>query len=166
MKVIAVDPGFGRCGIAVLEGDSQNAEVLFSTCIETPAKSEFVKRLYTVIEEVISTIDTYHPDLFVIEGLFFSNNQKTALQVAEVRGALLYVATKNNLPIQELHPGAAKIALTGYGGATKNQMMFMVQKLVKLPEGKRLDDEFDALALGLAALAESDSRERLKKYNE
>jgi crossover junction endodeoxyribonuclease RuvC len=158
MKVLAVDPGFGRCGVAVLDGDGRGAEVRFSTCIETPAKSAFVDRLTTVVETIVHLIETHKPELFVIEGLFFSNNAKTALQVAEVRGALLYAATKAHVPIHEVHPGAAKIALTGYGKATKAQMMFMVEKLTKLPMEKRLDDEFDAIALGLASLAENAHR--------
>jgi crossover junction endodeoxyribonuclease RuvC len=158
MKVLAVDPGFGRCGVAVLDGDGRGAEVRFSACIETPAKSAFVDRLTTVIESVVHLIETHKPELFVIEGLFFSNNTKTALQVAEVRGALLYVATKAHVPIHEMHPGSTKIALTGYGKATKAQMMFMVEKLTKLSMENRLDDEFDAVALGLAALAENAHR--------
>lgn len=163
MKVLAVDPGFGRCGVAILDGDGRGAEVKFSTCIETPAKAVFVDRLTTVVETVAHLIETYKPELFVIEGLFFSNNAKTALQVAEVRGALLYAATKAQLPIHEIHPGAAKIALTGYGKATKAQMMFMVEKLTKLSMEKRLDDEFDAVALGLASLAENAHRATLAR---
>lgn len=158
MKVLAVDPGFGRCGVAVLEGDGRGAGVKFSACIETPAKAAFVDRLVTVTETVAHLIETHKPDLFVIEGLFFSNNAKTALQVAEVRGAMLYIATRARVPIHEMHPGSAKIALTGYGKATKAQMMFMVEKLTKLSMEKRLDDEFDAVALGLAALAENAHR--------
>lgn len=165
MRVIAIDPGYGRCGVAILEGNSQKSDIIFSTCIETSIKSDFKDRLVTVAENVKHLIVTHKPELFVIEGLFFSNNKKTALQVAEVRGVLLYVAAMEGLPIRELHPGVAKVALTGYGKATKSQMMYMVEKLIKLPEGKRLDDEFDAIALGLSALAENEAITRMEKYN-
>ncbi len=163
MKVLAVDPGFGRCGVAVLDGDGRGATIVFSSCIETGARSRFVDRLTTVVETVQHLIDTHKPELFVIEGLFFSNNTKTALRVAEVRGALLYVATRSQVPTEEVHPGAAKIALTGYGKATKTQMMFMVEKLTGLSLEDRHDDEFDAVALGLTALAEHAHRATLAR---
>lgn len=163
MKVISIDPGYGRCGVAVLDGDARRARVLYSTCLETQAKASLVERIATVVMAVEHLIDSHKPELFVIEELFFSNNTKTAMKVAEVRGALMYVATRANVPIVELHPGAAKVALTGYGKATKDQMEFMVSKLIQLPEGKRIDDEFDAIALGLTVLAESSYRINMAK---
>jgi crossover junction endodeoxyribonuclease RuvC len=158
MKVLSIDPGYGRCGVAVLEGDARGAKIIFSTCIETSAKATLAERLTSVVTTIEHLLETHKPDFYVIEELFFSNNTKTAMKVAEVRGALLYIATRANVPIIELHPGATKIALTGYGRATKDQMEFMVKKLIDLPEGKRIDDEFDAIALGLTALAESSYR--------
>lgn len=155
MKLIAIDPGYGRCGVAVLEGDNQKADLIFSTCIETNQKHDFSVRLKIIADNIIKIIREYNPELFVIETLFFSNNQKTALQVAEVRGMLIYIAINEGIAIKEIHPNSAKIALTGFGKATKDQMMFMVDKLIKISEKNRLDDEFDAIALGLVGLAES-----------
>lgn len=163
MKVLSIDPGYGRCGVAVLDGDSRRATVLYSTCLETSAKASLAERIATVVIAVEHLLESHHPDLFVIEELFFSNNTKTAMKVAEVRGALLYVAVRAGVPIVELHPGSAKVALTGYGKATKEQMEFMVGKLIDLPPGKRIDDEFDAIALGLAALAESAYRVNMSR---
>ncbi len=154
MKLISIDPGYGRCGVAVIEGDNSKASLLFSTCIETSQKDEFSSRVKIIADKIIEVIKEYKPELFVIETLYFSNNQKTALQVAEVRGMLLYLAINNNIKIKEIHPNSAKIALTGFGKATKDQMMFMVNKLLNLEEKERLDDEFDAIAIGLAGLAE------------
>jgi crossover junction endodeoxyribonuclease RuvC len=153
MRAIAIDPGFGRCGVAVVEETKQLSRV-YSTCLETTGKEKNTKRMYTIVSTVEKLIQTYQPDVFVIEGLFFSNNQKTALQVAEVRGALLYIAEKYALPIYEIHPSAVKIALTGFGKATKVQVMYMVKQLLSLSDEKRVDDEYDALALGIAGLAE------------
>jgi crossover junction endodeoxyribonuclease RuvC len=165
MKLIAIDPGYGRCGVAVLEGDGSRARLIFSTCIETPSKADFTDRLITIAETIKHLIETHNPELFVIEGLFFSNNKKTALQVAEVRGVLLYIGASSKIKIRELHPNATKMALTGYGKATKAQMMFMVEKLIDIPDSKRLDDEFDAIALGLSALAENEAIIRMEKYS-
>lgn len=155
MRVLAIDPGFGRCGVAVLDGSGSKVSLLFSSCIETTAKSEFSERLLLIASEVISIINEYQPSTVAIEELYFSNNAKTALQVAEVRGMLIYLAASKDVSIIEFNPLAIKIAITGYGRASKEQITKMVEKLVALPKKKMLDDEYDAIAVGLTALAEA-----------
>lgn len=153
MTILAIDPGFGRCGVAVLEGDGSRATLTYSACIETAAGEKFSDRLLFVANEVIRLIEEYSPETIAIEELYFTNNAKTALHVAEVRGMLMYLAASRELPLVEYNPLAIKIALTGYGRATKEQVTKMVEKLVKLPQKTMLDDEYDAIALGLTALA-------------
>lgn len=159
MKVLAIDPGFGRCGVAVLLGAGSNATLLYSSCIETSSKDDFSSRLLIVANEISRVIKEFDPDTIAIEELYFTNNAKTALRVAEVRGMLIYLAVSLGVALVEYNPLAIKIALTGYGRATKEQVMRMVEKLVRFPEKKMLDDEYDAIALGLTALAGA-------KYNE
>lgn len=158
MTVLAIDPGFGRCGVAVLEGSGVKAMLLHSTCIETDAKQIFADRLLFVANEVEQLIETHKPQTIALEELYFTNNAKTALHVAEVRGMLMYLAVSKNIPLVEYNPLSIKIAITGYGRATKEQVTKMVEKLVTLPPKKMLDDEYDAIALGLTALASA-------KYN-
>lgn len=154
MTVLAIDPGFGRCGVAVLEGSGSKATLLCSSCIETEPKSLFHERLLFVANEVIRLIEKYSLDTIAIEELYFTNNAKTALHVAEVRGMLMYLAASHQIPLVEFNPLAVKIAITGYGRATKEQMINMTAKLIALPKKKMLDDEYDAIAVGLTALAE------------
>lgn len=159
MKILAIDPGFGRCGVAVLTGTASNATLLYSSCIETSNKEDFSLRLLTVANEITRIIREFEPDTVAIEELYFTNNAKTALRVAEVRGVLIYLASSLSVALVEYNPLAIKIALTGYGRASKEQVTKMVEKLIRLPEKKMLDDEYDAIALGLTALAGA-------KYNE
>lgn len=154
MKVLAIDPGFGRCGVAILEGAGVNASLLYSSCIETKGKV-FARRLHEVGETISKLIDEHRPDTVALEELYFTNNAKTALRVAEVRGALIYIASQRSIPVAEFNPLRVKIALTGYGRATKEQVTKMVEKLVRLPVKNMLDDEYDAIAIGLTALAEA-----------
>lgn len=158
MTILAIDPGFGRCGVAVLEGSGSKVDLLYSSCIETAAKNEFSERLLFVANEIIRLIDEYSPDTIAIEEIYFTNNAKTAIQIAEVRGMLIYLAASHNIPLAEFNPLAIKIAITGYGRATKDQVTKMVEKLVALPKKKMLDDEYDAIAVGLTALAQAGSR--------
>lgn len=148
--VLAIDPGFGRCGIALFEGQN----LLMSDCIETPAGAPFAERLLYVAERVKILITSYEPKTLVLETLFFSKNQKTAMQVAETRGALILLATEHGLELTEYTPRQVKQAATGNGAADKTSVARMVARLVTLPpKGRVHDDEYDAIAIGLAHAA-------------
>jgi crossover junction endodeoxyribonuclease RuvC len=106
MKVLAIDPGYGRCGVAVLEKNSGGKEILlYSECIETSATLSFPERLHAVISECERVMQKEKPDSVVLEKLFFATNQKTAMQVAEVRGALNFLLQhKTALPSRSTRP--------------------------------------------------------------
>ncbi len=151
-KVIAIDPGYDRCGVAVLEQAAGKPEVIFSTCITSTKTDEQYLRLASIFKELEKVIREYYPTHMAIETLFFSVNKKTAIKVAEARGAILALAGTQGLSVLELSPQAVKISMTGTGNATKEQIEKMVKLTVKLPEKNKLDDEIDAIALGVASL--------------
>jgi crossover junction endodeoxyribonuclease RuvC len=154
MTVLAVDPGYGRIGFAVLARPKQGKEILhYSDCFTTPKELAFFERLKLVGEETNRLIECFKPEALAIETLFFNTNQKTALHVAEARGAILYLAMAHGLRIYEYTPLQVKIAVTGYGRGTKSQVITMVHRLVQLEEHARHDDEYDAIAIGLTCLA-------------
>src|SRR3970282_910909 len=93
------------------------------------------------------------PDAFTAEKLFLSANQKTAMRVSEARGVIIYEAAKAGLPVREFTPLEIKMAVTGYGKSTKDQVSFMVRKLISFPDKKTIDDELDAVAAGLTFFA-------------
>lgn len=142
---IAVDPGYDRVGIAVFGG----TELIHSECF-VPPKDEFPKRLSAVYHRVLALIQEHAPESLAIETLFFTKNQKTAIKVAEARGIIELAAAEYGIPVIEYSPQSVKIAVTGSGNAEKSAVMRMVEKLVKLPKEKRFDDEYDAIALGIA----------------
>ena len=153
MKIIAIDPGYDRCGMAVLEKKHGKETLLKSTCITTDRKKTFEERLLYVCSEFASCIKTYKPNLCVFENLFFTTNQKTAMRVSEVRGALLLTAIKSNVQIHEFTPKQIKIAVTGDGSATKQQVMLMLPKIIEINKTIKYDDEYDAIATALTASA-------------
>jgi crossover junction endodeoxyribonuclease RuvC len=152
MRILAIDPGYDRLGIAVVEGNASKPTLVWSDCV-LPAKGTSEKRLAEVALAVTAAIATYAPDALGIETLFFSINKKTALGVAEARGAVLAAAGIASLPVIECSPQQVKLAVTGYGGADKKAVAQMIPRLLFLPEKKRLDDELDAIAIGITALA-------------
>jgi crossover junction endodeoxyribonuclease RuvC len=157
VRVLAIDPGFDRMGIAVVEGDPSKPTLVWSDCI-LPPKGLPEERLAVVYKAATEAIKEYGPDIFALEGLFFSTNVKTALGVAEARGAVLAAAGSfSGLRVIECSPQEVKLAVTGYGAADKKAVASMILHLITLPPKKRLDDELDAIAVGIAALSKSRS---------
>ncbi len=168
MRILGIDPGFERLGIAILEknkGDKKE-KVLFSECFKTSAKLDFDKRLSLIGKEVKNIIKKFKPEVLSIETLFFTTNQKTVMHVAEVRGVIIYEASIKGLKIFEASPLQVKVATTGYGKASKEQVMRMVNILVETKSDryqkelkqvatyKGIDDELDAVAVALTAFAQ------------
>lgn len=158
MKIISIDPGYDRCGVAVLEKESGGKQrVIFSTCIQTSKNDEFVVRLHTVADQVRGVIEEYAPVQMALEKLFFNTNQKTAMNVAKVCGTLAEVAMHAGLQVFEYTPLQVKSAVGGSGRALKADVMRMLPLLISMPplspKTKRLDDEWDAIAVGVTHLA-------------
>lgn len=154
MKILGIDPGFERLGVAIVEKEKNTKEtVVFSECFKTSSKLPFEDRLVLIGEEVKNIIKKYKPDVLAIETLFLTTNQKTVMHVAEARGVVLYEAANAGLKIFEASPPQIKIATTGYGKATKEQMIKMVKLLVEVDVSKKSDDEMDAIAVALTGLA-------------
>ena len=157
-KVIAIDPGYDRCGIAIVSEINRKPKVLFSDCITSEKSEDQYLRLTSIFRQLETIIKEHRPNYLAIETLFFSVNKKTAIKVAEARGAILTLAGLNELPLIELSPQTIKIAMTGSGNAGKEQVKKMVILTVDLEKTDlpaqtgRLDDEIDAIALGVAAL--------------
>lgn len=152
MRILAIDPGYDRLGVAVVEGNPSSPALLWSACV-IPPKGAAHERLAQVSRSISEAIATYAPDALGIETLFFGANKKTALGVAEARGAILAAAGLAGLPVIECAPVQVKLAVTGYGAADKKAVTEMIPRLLALPERKRLDDELDAIAVGITALA-------------
>ncbi|MGD0328701.1 MAG: crossover junction endodeoxyribonuclease RuvC [Minisyncoccia bacterium] len=152
MRILAIDPGYDRLGIAVIEGDSSRPTLIWSGCV-TPDRGPSAQRLACISDAVTEAIREYLPDALALETLFFNANKKTALGVAEARGAVLAATGSASLPVIECSPQQVKLAVTGYGSADKTAVANMIPQLLILPKKKRLDDELDAVAIGITALA-------------
>ncbi|MFA6273222.1 MAG: crossover junction endodeoxyribonuclease RuvC [Candidatus Paceibacterota bacterium] len=159
MKIIAIDPGYERLGIAILE-NTDKPVVIFSCCFKTSKTLPHQERLAAITKEIKKVIKKYQPEELVIEKLFFNVNQKTALKVAEARGVILNAGAEANLIVAEYTPLQVKIAVTGYGRGDKKQVIDMVKKLAVFPSPTKSqdnrqtsDDEMDAVAIGLTHLA-------------
>jgi crossover junction endodeoxyribonuclease RuvC len=154
MRIISIDPGYERMGVAIIDKDQGGKEILvFSECFQTSTKISHDKRLLLIGSELEKVIKEFQPSALAIENLFFKTNAKTAMHVAEARGVMLYEASKNGLEIKEFTPMEIKVAVTGYGKSEKTQVTEMVKRLIKIDKVIKYDDEFDAIAAGLTYFA-------------
>ena len=155
MRILAVDPGYDRLGVAVLEHQDGKEALLFSECVTTPKEAELSERLHQLGDRFSELLAEYKPDGVAIETLFFNKNQKTAIAVAEARGIIMYLAKVAGCSVHEFGPQEIKVAVTGYGKSDKSAVIDMVKRLMRGVPEKALDDEYDAIAVGITALAHS-----------
>jgi len=152
MKIISIDPGYERVGIAVLEKTNSKEAVIYSDCFKTKSELSLNERVSLIGKEIERIINEFKPEALAIEKLFFTTNQKTAMGVSEARGVIINEAQKMGLKIFEYTPLQVKIAVTGYGKSDKKAVMTMVKKLIQKPDLVS-DDETDAIAIGLTCFA-------------
>jgi len=149
MIILGVDPGIATVGYGVVS--YENNKFIDSTygAILTPAKTPLEDRLAQIYDELTQLIKYYKVDAMAVEELFFNNNQKTAISVAQGRGVILLAAHKAGIPLYEFTPLQVKQAVVGYGRAEKMQVMQMVKMLLNIKEIPRPDDAADAVAIAL-----------------
>src|SRR3989338_2811960 len=157
-RVLGIDPGYGRMGVAVLESSREGQVILlFSDCLETRVGEGFPVRLGELQIKLRELIKKWKPGQVALEKLYFATNQKTVMQVAETRGMVIALTQEFALTLHEYTPLQVKVGITGYGRASKFQVAEMLHKLIRL-EAKRnnrkfRDDEYDAIAVGVTDLS-------------
>ena len=149
IRILGIDPGFGRLGYGVIEGHGNTWKHITHGCIETNKDASFLDRLVQISDELNRIIKEYKPSLAGVEELFFAKNVTTALKVAHARGVILLTLHQLGIPVREYKPSVIKQAVTGHGGADKQQMQRMVKMLLSLESIPKPDDAADALGIAL-----------------
>ncbi|MDP2676896.1 MAG: crossover junction endodeoxyribonuclease RuvC [bacterium] len=153
-KVLGIDPGYGRLGWAIVASEHGKDVLIDAGCFETSVNTPYQERLQLIGAHVKDLFQAHTPDLLAIEKLFFYSNQKTAMNVAEVRGMILHIAGAT--PTKEFTPAQIKQAICGYGKADKKQMQHMTKLLLQLKETPSPDDKADAIAVALTGMHHSE----------
>ena len=151
MRVLGLDPGSLRTGWGVVERRSRELRYVAAGHVAPPARLSLAERLLQIVREVNGVMDRFHPDCVVIEAAFHHAFARSTLVLGHVRGALMVAAGERGLPIAEYAPRAIKLAVTGRGGAAKEQVTAMVKAQLKLDALPQVDAA-DALAGALCHL--------------
>lgn len=157
MIILGIDPGYAIVGYGVVDFSNSRYRSMEHGAVVTKAGTDFNHRLEIIYDSLVAVIEKYKPDCISIEKLYFQNNQKTAIGVAEARGVVLLAGQKAGVKIYEYTPLQVKSAITGYGKAQKYQVMEMTRRLLCLSEVPKPDDTADALALAITHAQSSGS---------
>lgn len=149
MRILGIDPGYAIVGFGVLDYDKFRFRTIEYGAIYTEAHTDFNGRLKSIFDDMEYIIEKYKPDCMAIEKLYFTTNQKTAIDVAQARGVINLAAARKYLPVFEYTPLQVKQSVVGYGKAEKKQVMDMTKRILRLSEVPKPDDTADALAIAI-----------------
>ena len=148
MIVLGIDPGLATTGIGIVEKRGDDLRTLAWMTIET-SKGSRSPRLAEVASDLRRIVKKFKPDLACVEQLYFQTNVKTAMEVSEARGVILFVLAEAVIAVLEPNPLEVKHAVTGDGHADKRQVQDMLVRTLNLSEIPKPDDSADALALAV-----------------
>ncbi|MGW5054607.1 crossover junction endodeoxyribonuclease RuvC [Actinokineospora sp. NPDC004072] len=162
MRVLGVDPGLTRCGIAVVDGSAgRRVAAIAVDVIRTPVDDTLAVRLLKVADGVEDWLDRHKPDVVAIERVFSQHNVRTAMGTAQAAGVVALAAARRGLPVEFHTPSEVKAAVTGSGRADKAQVTAMVTRLLGLRVAPKPADAADALALAICHLWRSPVKARI-----
>ncbi|NQV17098.1 MAG: crossover junction endodeoxyribonuclease RuvC [Armatimonadetes bacterium] len=158
MIILGIDPGSRYCGYGILQVEKHKVVAAGCDVIKiNPAKS-LPERLIIVYTELKTVIEKYKPDIAVVETIFYGKNIKSAFTLGHVRGVILFLLAQNKIKIMEYSPREIKKSVVGNGNASKQQIQYMVQKILNLNLENKTEDAADALAIALCQF----NKERFK----
>ncbi len=149
MLILGIDPGYAIVGWGVVRYQNGRFFPVDFGAVTTPAGMPFNRRLEIIYDDLTAIIDRFRPDAVSVEKLYFQNNQKTAIDVAQARGVTMLAIHKSGIPVFEYTPLQVKSAVTGFGQAHKPQVMEMTKRLLRLKTVPKPDDTADALAIAI-----------------
>lgn len=152
IRVIGIDPGTAIVGWSILEEKKGQIQPIAYGHIKTSKNKTDEDRILEISEDFESIIKKYKPLEAAVEKLFFFKNQKTVIEVAQARGAILLTLVRNNVKISSYTPLEIKQALTGYGRAEKKQLQEMTKNILKLKQLPKPDDTADAISVAICHL--------------
>ena len=151
MIVLGIDPGTAVTGYGVVRGEPFGSMSLVECgVIRTHSRDPLASRLREIYDDVVGLLERHHPDAMSIEDVFYAKNVRTTVVLGHARGVILLAAQQAEIAIYEYPPAEIKKAIVGSGGATKEQVQFMVMRLLRLKSAPQPSDAADGTAAALA----------------
>lgn len=153
MIVLGIDPGTALTGYGVVRGDGTRPPILVECgVVRTRARDALPSRLNEIFDGVCELLERHRPDVMAVEGVFYARNVHTTVVLGHARGVVLLAGEQRGIPIHEFSPAEIKKAVAGRGGATKEQVQFMVARILRLKSPPEPGDAADGVAAALTFL--------------
>lgn len=149
MFVLGIDPGLTRCGYGAVATDGGRLRAVAAGVLRTDPGADVAVRLAELQAGVRALLAELRPEVVAVERLFFQSNVRTAMSVGQASGVVLAEASSAGCAVVQYTPNEVKSAVTGSGGAGKEQVQRMVQAILGLASPPKPPDAADALALAL-----------------
>ena len=163
MRVLGVDPGLTRCGVAVVDGGAgRKVNLVLATAVRTSTTLTLEKRLLTIADAFDELFDEYRPDAVAIEQVYSQDKVRTFMGAAQAAGVVLVAAARRGLVVTPHTPSEVKAAVTGSGRAEKAQVGVMVARVLGLDGPPKPADAADACAIAICHLWRGPANERMK----
>ncbi len=156
--IMGIDPGTNLMGYGLIRVLNGKPEVLMTGALNMQKVGDSYLKLRTIFKRTVQIIDEYHPDELAIESQFFGKNVQSMLKLGRAQGVAIAAALEREIPITEYAPKKIKVAITGSGEASKEQLALMLQKILKMKELPQSLDETDALAIALCHFYQSSQK--------
>ncbi len=153
MIVLGIDPGTANTGYGVVKGDGLGLVSLVECgVIRTKPRDPLPARLHEIYEGVSELIARHQPDALSVEDVFYAKNVRTTVVLGHARGVVLLAGHQAGVDVHEIPPAEIKKAVVGTGAATKEQVQYMLTRLLKLKSVPQPSDAADGVAAALACL--------------
>jgi crossover junction endodeoxyribonuclease RuvC len=149
VRILGIDCGTERTGWGVIESDGRRHSVLGHGVIRSSPRDALGRRLTTIASGLRAVLENHRPEAAAVEEVFYSQNVKTALKLAHVRGVVMLAVTEAGVELGEYSPLEIKTSVVGYGRAEKQQVQLMVRTLTGLQDAIETEDASDALAVAI-----------------
>ena len=150
--VLGIDPGTAVTGYGVVALDGRLTTLVECGVIRTNPKGSLPARLHDIHAGIRELIERHRPSIVAVEDVFYARNVRTTVVLGHARGVILLAAALSDIPVNEMAPAEIKKAVVGTGGATKEQVQFMLTRLLRLKSVPQPSDAADGVAAALACL--------------
>jgi len=149
MIIMGIDPGSAVTGFGLIQQNENGWSLLHHGCIRARRSEPLARKLASIYADLMAVIERFDPDLVVVERGFSGRNPRTAMVMGQVLGISLLAAARAGRSVQEYSPREVKLAVTGFGSASKEQVQYMVKQQLRAAQTDLAPDASDALAVAL-----------------
>ncbi len=164
--VLGIDPGLANTGWGVIEQRGPRLSCVAYGCVSTPASMPLAQRLLKIHDQIGAVVGRFRPTCVGIETVWFGQNITAAFATGQARGAALVACAEGGLEVGEFAPRQIKLAVVGEGGAEKEQVQYMVKRLLNLERTPQPDHAADALAAAICYTTHDGLSQAGKRFDE